>query len=301
MPADKRYGLTDRGRENFREVVRRVVGEGPPRVRDRVTEELSQSPEIYVARVPVGGIPELIGDEPGSAVCDVYQLILDGTGTGTDVTGGLAPAAPSVRVWNISLSAIDEETTPYVLAVRDKYGKWYAGSVTAGGSTPSVTDSGIQDPSVHCVAGVDWPDDNTDVFFRRVERNPSGEMIESSPTVEYGVDGATGIVYEHAKNFTGWRCVDPDDGTVSHQIPMFKDPSSGDYDTDPNSFVGYVEWDEWYSINTVSEMTDVVVSQNPETCVITTTKTFTSYDYIQSFFNTPELLEVVVLSPPPPP
>lgn len=84
------------------------------------------TPEVYVALTPSGGIPALAegsdvgtafgaGDTPGSASCQIYQRLPDGT---LQVITGLTRT-----VYNLSESAVDG--TSWVLVVRDKYGNWY--------------------------------------------------------------------------------------------------------------------------------------------------------------------------------
>src|SRR5262245_6155016 len=56
--------------------------------RDRIEDEEMLAPEVYIARVPAGGIPALveesgagIEDTPGQADCDVYQVVRDNSTT----------------------------------------------------------------------------------------------------------------------------------------------------------------------------------------------------------------------------
>jgi len=82
-------------------------------------------PEVYVAQLPVGGIPALEtvsgSPIPGSATCDIYKLWpYAGTGTGSGEEELIA-AAFDQTVYNISSSVV---TGDYKIVWRDKFGHW---------------------------------------------------------------------------------------------------------------------------------------------------------------------------------
>lgn len=81
---------------------------------------LATGASTYVVKVPTSGIPALnqTTNKPGSALCDVYKIAEDTTGTSGSAE--LVPIDTSRRVYNISLSAI---TARYVLATRIKAGE----------------------------------------------------------------------------------------------------------------------------------------------------------------------------------
>lgn len=97
-----------------------------------------QAPEVYLAKVPPGGIPALnqtgttgtgtdqpLDDVPGEVECEIYQL---DTESASPTFGRVGELTYVVR--NLSASAISANTTPWVLVVRDKFGEWFV----AGGS-----------------------------------------------------------------------------------------------------------------------------------------------------------------------
>lgn len=83
---------------------------------------------IYIALAPAGGIPALIqavgtgsspdgsGDTPGSAVCQIYQII--------NGQCQLLPNSKSETVYNLSNTAVVGFT--WVIAVKDRFGRWLA-------------------------------------------------------------------------------------------------------------------------------------------------------------------------------
>ena len=82
-----------------------------------------QSPDIYVALPPSGGIPALtlsgsspgVGDTPGSATCDIYRI--DSSGDLEAITG------LDKTVYNLSFVKIQFW---WVIVERSKQGKWLA-------------------------------------------------------------------------------------------------------------------------------------------------------------------------------
>lgn len=85
------------------------------------------APEVYVAKVPDAGIPARVGTVPGSATCDIYQLIPPEVGTGaiTQVE------ALQKTVSNLSTTIVkpDSGTQLWVPVIRDKWGSWLVGAV----------------------------------------------------------------------------------------------------------------------------------------------------------------------------
>lgn len=91
-----------------------------------VPEDNAQTPEVYLVRTPAGGIPALadqgttgtgtagMDDTPGSAECDVYRVY----------DGQFVKLGFTRRVYNVTGIAIAQGM--WVLAVRDKFGIWYA-------------------------------------------------------------------------------------------------------------------------------------------------------------------------------
>lgn len=91
--------------------------------------ETSQSPEVYIARTPYAGIPALAlepgtasgqeNDQPGYADCTIYQILNEGSVPSLEQTGAIPK-----RVYNLSESSLPGDT--WVVAVRDKFGSWFA-------------------------------------------------------------------------------------------------------------------------------------------------------------------------------
>lgn len=107
------------------------------------------APEVYVARVPVNGIPPLsIGrngdpDVPGSAVCDIYKIYLESSGRPVMEYTGFTRT-----VYNVSVAWIDSK---YAIIKRDKFWAWVVdcpctteetGTATTGTGTTGTATTG---------------------------------------------------------------------------------------------------------------------------------------------------------------
>lgn len=129
------YWLSESDRD-FLEEVKRWWFSTPENDRKRPTpvKQRFQTPEVYVAKVPPGGIPALsqagttgtgttepLDDVPGYVECQIYAL---------DTT---EPSAPTFHhmpdldrfVYNLSPNAITADSTPWVVVQRDKFGDWF--------------------------------------------------------------------------------------------------------------------------------------------------------------------------------
>jgi hypothetical protein len=94
----------------------------------------NQSPEVYVAKIPTGGIPARTGTTPGQADCEIFKI--DTTGTPTLTAVELPSTDPFERsVYNVYDAEIPA-SQGYALINRDKYGKWVASRV--GGAADTV-------------------------------------------------------------------------------------------------------------------------------------------------------------------
>ncbi len=140
------YKLTENDVAILREMVRRERGRrSNPDQRPKYVENDHQAPEVYVALTPLGGIPALLepglgtgtgsGNEANSADCDIYRLLpVDDALTIFD----LHPVFEVTKtVYNLSESSIAGDS--WVLAVRDKFGVWWAVPTATGGSTAAFT------------------------------------------------------------------------------------------------------------------------------------------------------------------
>lgn len=115
--------------ENDALVLRQMVSEFKSRFknqnnRPRVTEELGQTPEVYIARTPDTGIAALTatvgtatasldGDTVGSAECAIYRILdnaLQPISVAPQTVYNLSPTAVAKNIW-----------TP---VARDKFGSW---------------------------------------------------------------------------------------------------------------------------------------------------------------------------------
>ncbi len=114
--------------KQIRETVAAEMRRHRAQTRPSVPESISVAPEVYVVNAS-SGIPALVEntgsadeDKPGHADCQVYN-ILDEAGTGTD-TELAAIESFTLTVYNLSTIAIPADS--WVLAVRDKSGRWIA-------------------------------------------------------------------------------------------------------------------------------------------------------------------------------
>ncbi len=107
------------------------------------------TPETYVAFTPSGGIDPLslatglsIEDTPGSADCDIYQLV-------GGVGGQLEPAGFAQRVFNLDAST-GVPGDSWVLATRDKYGTWFVAEAPfSSGTTDELVKNSATDTTAN--------------------------------------------------------------------------------------------------------------------------------------------------------
>lgn len=153
--ADKILSLSQEDAEALRKLIRDARQNPRPPARYRETQELGQSPDIYIARTPVGGIAAST-EEPGTgtgsgsgtsgqgmlsyADCDVYRKV--------ELYGysELVPTGIVRRVFNISTTAVPGDE--WIIIERDKFGTWVAIRPMSSGSSDvswSTTTSGILD------------------------------------------------------------------------------------------------------------------------------------------------------------
>lgn len=141
---DPAYYLSDRDRQDFLamrdEWRRRTNGGGQGFHRRDHTAD--QTPDVFLARTPAGGIPATdvngtgtTDDEVfGSATCTIYRLSISGSGTGTADEDNLVEGMDQTRrVFNLGAEPIEGDT--WILVTRDKFGVWW------------VTETGIGDDS----------------------------------------------------------------------------------------------------------------------------------------------------------
>lgn len=152
-PLGTNYVLSESDREKFLLLWGEYAHKLPVPKNDRQAfpdHEEHQAPEVYVARIPPGGIsalsvgantgtgtgtPATSDDVPGSTLCPIYQLITDGGIR-------LISIGVSYQVYNLSIEPV--KAGRWVLISRDKYGKWFI-TGTVGeeeGEEPSGTGTG---------------------------------------------------------------------------------------------------------------------------------------------------------------
>ena len=102
-----------------------------------IKPDLEPAPELYVVRIPHGGLPgaavgetgtgtdDLVDDVPGQARCEVYRAIGDGPTLQMIDTG--------VMVDILNLSSTGRAEGEWAVVARDKYGYWYLVNTTIGG------------------------------------------------------------------------------------------------------------------------------------------------------------------------
>jgi hypothetical protein len=120
------------------------------RVAQAQRPELGRTPDVYLAWVPSGGIAALTleagtgtgtveTDTPAYADCPIFRVIEGGSEV------NIEPVGITRRVYNLSTTAVT--AFQYVLAVRDKFGTWFAAerqTLATGGGGGSVTFSGAR-------------------------------------------------------------------------------------------------------------------------------------------------------------
>jgi hypothetical protein len=101
---------------------------------------LPRSPDVFIA-LPQTVVPVLTrigtgsgsvdspmeGDQPGSAVCDVYQLI----------NGAITAVSRQQTLYN--LSATNTIPVDWILVIRDKFGSWFPAAGSGGSSSNGTT------------------------------------------------------------------------------------------------------------------------------------------------------------------
>jgi len=144
--SDQFYLLTGDDRDRLRQVTNLVRRQSrTTRNREPVEEEIGQTPDLYVARVPAGGIaaPTVVGTGTGvtaeetvyAAYCWIYQLLPNwqttpAQGTLQSIAGYTLPV--------FSLQTVSGDT--WVLVERDKFGTWWAvGGPGVSGGGGSIT------------------------------------------------------------------------------------------------------------------------------------------------------------------
>lgn len=123
------FYLSDEDRQLVQELISLHRRDTGPRLLHRIPEDDFPSSDCYAAYPQeTSGIPARSGNEPGSAVCNIYRI----------VDSGGAPTLVAIEgfektVLNLSSEALSQA---YLLINKDKRGQWIAG--TGGGGTSLV-------------------------------------------------------------------------------------------------------------------------------------------------------------------
>ena len=134
-----------------------------------------QAPEVYIALPPSEGIPAL-GDVamtgtgtgsgtvnppplPGSAECQFYEIAYD------PIDGDYLQEIPELihTVYNISSAVV----TGWIIAVRDKSGKWVAVSPGAGTDEDTGTECESPYECIEVVTNVSWDESTCEMTVTR--------------------------------------------------------------------------------------------------------------------------------------
>lgn len=163
-----------------------------PQGRPAVVSEEITAPEVYVARVPPGGIAGIIDANLSSVECDVYRRLPNGD--------DLVPAGFTKDVYNLSPFAV--RGRQFVPVARDKFGTWYVtasctdcgddANTGTGTETFTGTGTGTGGAVVEsaCCSGVQLPE----TLYATCVLNP-GECSNLPTTIEfsYVADYNTGL------------------------------------------------------------------------------------------------------------
>ncbi len=140
--ANKILSLSEEDAEVLRKIIRDIKQHPRPQSRYREEREIGQSPEVYVARTPAGGIAAITEapgtgtgdfDHAGYAECNVYKVVSDGVLRELRQVDGLTRI-----VHNLSNDAVPGNS--YVVIEKDKFGTWWvelvADNLVVGDTTP---------------------------------------------------------------------------------------------------------------------------------------------------------------------
>jgi len=178
---------------------------GNTQLRGQISDQSMQTPDVYVARTPSGGISAVteetgtaIEDHPGSADCDLYRIVE----TGGDVN--LIPLQTTTRtVYNLGNSSIDGDE--WILVQKDPFGYWFTSGVISGGSSESglgitVTDDDTESPSYANTTKIRL-DESQGLSYSQSSSNVVDITIEDASTIQNGVVNQTSQILTGHKTF----------------------------------------------------------------------------------------------------
>lgn len=264
------YFLNDNDRRTLKELIREFENRRQNQSSQSGDEKPPQAPEVYVARVPAGGIPALdegytgtgtgtgsiAPDMPGSAVCAVYRLVVDSAGTPYLIR----VADLNKVVYNLSSSIVTGNG--WILVSRDKFGYWYAGgaidlSDDVAEASETIVDhvhvvESIPDTGTGTAAGPTW-------YCERVAMPAGGGWPPvADPTTVYL------NVRESENRYP--RLMDAS-GTATHIIPLYQDREG-------NHYIVFWKTETEASFEAPTSFT---ITQDPATCTITATPVLGTY------------------------
>lgn len=265
------YALNEKDQATLREMMREYKGRRQNTPSRTDGDDKFMAPEVYVARVPAGGIPAIdegytgtgtgtgstLPDSPGSAVCAVYRVVVDAAGT-----------SALIRVFDLNkvvynMSSHVVSGASWILVTRDKFGYWFAGGAidleddgtTATGATivdhVHVVES-IADTGTGTAGAPTW-------YCERVALPATGWPPVADTTVTYM------NVRESENRYP--RIMDAEGGDVTHIIPLFED-------RDGNQYIVFWKTETEASFEVPTAFT---ITQDPATCTITATPVLGTY------------------------
>lgn len=186
----------------YREKVRIKNTTGRAAVFPGIEDNPPPTTEVYIAKVPAGGIPALTAttghadDIPGKATCDIYTIYIESS-------------IPRIRtidtqrdVYNLSADEILHDNTPWIVTQREKGGSWlatatFAGEVGTGSDfcgnliLDCPDDSGV--PGTGSEVTVSPPIGSPPISSGFISICNDGEMVPSRLylTLTYGSDSVT--------------------------------------------------------------------------------------------------------------
>lgn len=142
---EKLYALTERDRELFDEVLRRIGELRSDEPSGGGAGEDNQASDVHLCLPPPGGIPAIRGDEPGYAYCKMYRLVPKTPGSDQSLVSPIMRSDNKThlikKVENVNTEVIPRN---YTLAVKLKGRGWVAVcpcsvTITGTGSTGTGT------------------------------------------------------------------------------------------------------------------------------------------------------------------
>lgn len=120
--AEAGFVLSEGDRDTLRDFIRQTQLEAAQQERSQRPEH-KYTQEVYIAKIPGGGLPARSGTTPGSANCTIYRIV---DGPSIKVAG----TSLTKKVYNLSTTAIAADS--YIAIKRDAWGNWLADFFNSG-------------------------------------------------------------------------------------------------------------------------------------------------------------------------